>query len=181
LITLRGLISTSTLSYVYYRYTAKLQLQQRTFDELQAKYTERVESLRKSNATIEIQVPFTSTERECEFLGLVCHDTVRTTTVRRSVPAADFLAGNNVDHQENEALKAELNQLKQASALTVATGARTADLEQWVKIVKQLVSPVLSILVAIASLVVILSKKYGTQSEKWAFGSLGTILGFWLK
>jgi hypothetical protein len=34
---------------------------------------------------------------------------------------------------------------------------------------------------ALASLFVILSKRYSPSEKHWAFGTIGTLLGFWLK
>lgn len=45
---------------------------------------------------------------------------------------------------------------------------------------KQIVSAAFSFIILVAALFVVLSGKYKTASEKWAFGSLGTILGYWL-
>lgn len=42
------------------------------------------------------------------------------------------------------------------------------------------VGAVFSALVLLASLYVILSKKYGDAEQKWAYGSTGAVLGFWL-
>jgi hypothetical protein len=39
---------------------------------------------------------------------------------------------------------------------------------------------VLSIILTIASLVVILWKGYGPKDKHWAYATIGTILGFWL-
>jgi hypothetical protein len=39
---------------------------------------------------------------------------------------------------------------------------------------------IVSAIVLLAALFVILSKRYQEESEKWAFGAIGTILGFWL-
>ena len=47
--------------------------------------------------------------------------------------------------------------------------------------VEYFVRPAISLIVLIAGLFVILSKRYEADQEKWAFGSLGTVLGFWLK
>jgi hypothetical protein len=45
-----------------------------------------------------------------------------------------------------------------------------------------LLMPVLvSILVLGSAMYVILSGAYSSEQEKWAFGSIGTILGYWLK
>jgi hypothetical protein len=42
-------------------------------------------------------------------------------------------------------------------------------------------SIVVSIAVLGAGLYIILSKEYETDSQKWAFGAVGTILGYWLR
>jgi hypothetical protein len=39
----------------------------------------------------------------------------------------------------------------------------------------------ISALLMAASLFVILSKKYGPKEQYWAYGTLGTLVGFWLK
>ena len=39
---------------------------------------------------------------------------------------------------------------------------------------------VVSLVVLAASLFVILSKKYPPESDRWAYGAVGTIVGFWL-
>ena len=40
---------------------------------------------------------------------------------------------------------------------------------------------VISAVLLIAALFVILTKKYPAQDKHWAYGALGTIIGFWLK
>jgi hypothetical protein len=47
--------------------------------------------------------------------------------------------------------------------------------------VKTVMMIVVSTLVLGSSLYVILSQKYQGESEKWAYGVIGTILGFWLR
>ena len=47
--------------------------------------------------------------------------------------------------------------------------------------VKTIMMVIVSILVLGSSLYVILSKQYEAESQKWAFGVVGTILGFWLR
>ena len=46
--------------------------------------------------------------------------------------------------------------------------------------VRDVMQIVLSIIVLLAALFVILSKRYPEATAKWAYGSLGTILGYWL-
>jgi len=174
-VTVAGVVSTSALSLVYYQYTVRLTEQRRAIEQLQSEYAQRVETLRKSGATIDIAVPQTFTTVECNLL-VFCTNVVRTTTVHRQVPVAEIL-----DPGHSEGLNRQLDQLKQASASAEKTGATAVTLEETVKILKQLVSPILSVLIALGSLFVILSKHYDAETQKWAFGSLGTILGFWLK
>lgn len=49
---------------------------------------------------------------------------------------------------------------------------------------RKLATLVMSIVVSVCalggSLYLILSKSYGSEEEKWAFGTIGTILGYWL-
>lgn len=44
-----------------------------------------------------------------------------------------------------------------------------------------LISVVVSGVVLLTAIYIILSKEYGVESEKWAFGAVGTIVGYWLK
>jgi ABC-type multidrug transport system fused ATPase/permease subunit len=45
---------------------------------------------------------------------------------------------------------------------------------------REIVAFVFSLVILLASLYVIINKKYQPNAEKWAFGSVGTILGYWL-
>jgi hypothetical protein len=47
--------------------------------------------------------------------------------------------------------------------------------------IMNIMKPFFSVVVLISSLFIILSKRYQDDTQKWAFGSLGTVLGFWLK
>jgi hypothetical protein len=40
---------------------------------------------------------------------------------------------------------------------------------------------VISVLIAVLSLLVIRSERYGPTSRHWAYGAIGVLLGFWLK
>jgi hypothetical protein len=44
---------------------------------------------------------------------------------------------------------------------------------------KPAVAAIFSAIVLVASLFVILSKRYKGESSKWAYGAIGTILGYW--
>jgi Mg2+/citrate symporter len=47
--------------------------------------------------------------------------------------------------------------------------------------VSKWMAPLISLIVLAAALFVILSGRYGDAEAKWAFGVVGTILGYWLK
>ena len=37
-----------------------------------------------------------------------------------------------------------------------------------------------SVIILAAGLIVVLSQDYGPETEKWAFGVMGTVVGYWL-
>ena len=47
--------------------------------------------------------------------------------------------------------------------------------------VKAIMMVLVSILVLGSSLFIILSGQYDNENQKWAFGAVGTIVGFWLR
>ena len=56
--------------------------------------------------------------------------------------------------------------------------SRTVGLFNTPQLIMQLI---MSLVFGGASLYVVLSKKYDEATQKWAFGTIGLILGFWLK
>jgi len=53
--------------------------------------------------------------------------------------------------------------------------------EQSIKKIRLFVAITISILVLLAGLYIVLSSEQPEESKKWAFGSIGTIMGYWLK
>jgi len=47
--------------------------------------------------------------------------------------------------------------------------------------IKSAMMVLVSIIVLVSSLYIILSGQYDDGSQKWAFGSVGSIMGFWLR
>ena len=47
--------------------------------------------------------------------------------------------------------------------------------------VRDVMMVIISVIVLGTTLFVILSKRYDDATQKWAFGAVGTIIGFWLK
>lgn len=88
-----------------------------------------------------------------------------------------------------------INQASPESINTLRTRSKTSDepnatgnLEA-VKLIHQqnlektrlTVATIISGLVLLAALYIILAGKTSSESEKWAFGAVGTIIGYWLK
>jgi hypothetical protein len=184
---LSGLLSTGG-TIAYYQYTNKVQEQEKEIAERQARYKAEVEALRgrlviSKTVQQEIETPITTTERVCTKLPLpfgnnqICTNVPKVQLEKRQVSA--------VVQAEDPTVKAELDvKLKDLEALSsaaVKTQTIQADLKSLVETSRQLVAPLISLLVSVASLIVILSRKYKNESEKWAYGTLGTVLGFWLK
>jgi hypothetical protein len=59
------------------------------------------------------------------------------------------------------------------SYLVGSTGLTGVDLRGRMQVI-------VSLIVLICSLYIILSKKYEVDAQKWAFGAIGTVLGYWL-
>ena len=45
---------------------------------------------------------------------------------------------------------------------------------------REIMQIIISLVVLGASLYIILSKKYDNDVQKWAFGAIGTVIGYWL-
>lgn len=76
---------------------------------------------------------------------------------------------------------ADATRIKTLAEATNTAGKKVTELQPIFDFVQGLMKPAISIAVFFASLFVILSQRYKGETEKWAYGSLGTILGIWLK
>lgn len=181
---LSGVASTAATFY-YYRSTTLLQDQEKALAEKRAQYQADIEDLKKRVVTTQtitqsIDMPVVTMRRQCiNILGIndICTNVpesrIEQRAIQATVPAED--------PKVKAALDTKLKELEALSAKAVNTQQKQVSLKELVDALRGLVAPLISILVSLASIVVILSKKYKAESEKWAYGSLGTILGFWLK
>lgn len=181
---LGGVLST-VATIAYYDYSSKLKEQEQVLHDKQQQYQAEIDDLKKKvvvehTETQTIAVPVVSSARQCSRLPLlneVCFNVPQSRIEQRQIPVTTKV--------EDPAIKAQLAQrlteLNALSATAVTTQATQAALKDLTENVRQLVAPIISLIVSLASLFIILSKKYNAESEKWAFGTLGTILGFWLK
>ena len=179
-----GILST-VATVAYYDYTSKLKEQEQVLHDKQQQYQAEIEDLQtkvvvEHTETQSIAVPVISSVRQCAhvpFFNEVCTNVPQRKIEQRQIPVTTKIEDPAIKAQLDERLK-ELNALSATAVITQATQATLKDLTQNAR---QLVAPIISLIVSLASLFIILSKKYKAESEKWAFGTLGTILGFWLK
>jgi hypothetical protein len=66
-------------------------------------------------------------------------------------------------------------------ALNWGYGARPEFRELTQVSTKDIVQVIISVLLVGASVFVILSNRYGEKEQHWAYGTIGTLIGFWLK
>lgn len=59
--------------------------------------------------------------------------------------------------------------------------ALVADIARRQEVLHTYVRIGISLLIILSALFVVLSQSYGDAEQKWAFGSIGTVLGYWLK
>jgi hypothetical protein len=181
---LGGALSTTATLY-YYHLTTTLQDQERAIADKQAQYKAEIEELKKRVVTTQtitqtIATPVVSMRRQCaRILGFnnICTDIPESRIEQRQIQTTV----PTEDPKVKEQLDTKLKELQDLSANAVVTQHSQVDLAGLVKTLRDLVAPIISLLVGLASLFIILSRKYKAESEKWAFGTLGTILGFWLK
>jgi|HubBroStandDraft_6_1064221.scaffolds.fasta_scaffold330555_2 hypothetical protein len=64
------------------------------------------------------------------------------------------------------------------SSLFAYRAPKVEGVERFTKVAMQIL---LSLSLVGASLFIVLSAKYTLQDRHWAFGTLGTVLGFWLR
>lgn len=176
---LAGLVSAG-VTYLYYDFTTEIQEQKDQADRQRAAYEEKIESLKRrlvvpQVVTERIQAPVTTTKCSSVFGRRVCVPQVRIESreIKRVVSVPDPAAQRELD----EAYRS-IQALSQSATKTEEKLVKVEDIRD---VIKTIMAPLISLLVIAASLYVILSAKYKADSEKWAFGSIGTIIGFWLK
>lgn len=185
IVTLFGLVLLMAGGLVYYAYGVDLGEQSKELADLRASYDAEINRL-EQNKMIENTV-----SRQVQSpvqVGLDCIDTglfgglvrasgcaprfeMRTIEVKEVVRSEDPTVKSRI-----EALRAELTTRSEAASKTIE---RAAWLQKFLP--QQGMKLFLSVLAALASLFVILSKHYEPETEKWAFATMGTVLGYWLK
>ncbi|VIO69748.1 hypothetical protein CI1B_29810 [Bradyrhizobium ivorense] len=175
------------LSYFYTQALNQLQADSEKIAQIRTDYETRLHELQKNlmvEQTKTVAVPTQTVTTECRspninFGGIklppVCTPVVKTTTqnVQQVVKVEDAKVRAELD-ETLARLKGLSNQNQNAKSVL-------DEFRPWYEFAQQLMKPVISITVLVVSLIIILSKRYNADQEKWAFGSLGTIIGVWLK
>ncbi len=181
------LVAFFLLSIVSLTYVARAQREQVELEDKRAAYEAKVKVL-SSQLLIEKVVSETVATpvqyQKCQDIRIpvpfgknlkhkVCQPAVRMEQreVSKTVEVADPEVQVKLDEADQE-----LERLLKATKRTIL---KMEDLERVVQIARQFMAPVLSLVVAAVALAIILSRKYSAESEKWAYGTMGTILGFW--
>ena len=133
--------------------------------------------LEKDEVVTEFKTLMTKGIPKCSFSGikLLCKDT----WIKTKVPTTRVV-GKVQDPRVLEQIKAQEKKLKDLrSELEKVTNKanRVSKLEEFTSVNFQ---QFLSLIFLFAALYILLSKKYNDESQKWAMGTLGTIIGFWL-
>lgn len=90
---------------------------------------------------------------------------------------------SRTERVEDPVVRAELDRQRAELAALIQQAQTTAEQGQRLEALLSRVGmrQALSALLVFAALFIIMSKQYGPESEKWAFGTIGTLLGYWLK
>lgn len=62
-----------------------------------------------------------------------------------------------------------------------AAATAAAEIASWPERIEQLMPAFITVVVLLASIYIILSPGFGSDKNKWAYGSIGMILGYWLR
>lgn len=170
----------SAISYNYRSQVAKFSAQREEFNQSKAAYDKRIANL-DSITTVLHPAGTTADYIRLPKVDMTC------TNMLSCSPQTKFeeLTLARVKEGPTAAVKREVDQHREkVAALSMqveANGEKAKSLGRIDDMIRSVMTPLISVLVMLASLYVILSGGYKADGEKWAFGSIGTIIGFWFK
>jgi len=170
----------SVISYNYRSSAANVAAQREAFNRAKAEYDKRIATVTGAEShapvadTAEEYVRLPKTDMSC-WGPFICGPETKFEQLKLA----------RVMHTPTEAVKRELDQRREQiaaqSAKVEAAGQKLKSLEDIDHTIRTVMAPLVSVTVLLACLYVILSGGYKPDGEKWAFGSIGTIIGFWFK
>ena len=174
-------VSFLIISYIYAVKTSALAYNRQLYTDLKSDYEQQIADLnarRLIKTTITQTIPEVSTIQQCinmPFGQKICTAIPKVSQHEIQVPV------ESVDPDVQKKIDALTSKLQSLAQTTEQSQIQVADFRPLYDFVQNMMRPCISIVVLIASLFVILSKRYTSDVQKWAFGSFGTVLGFWLK
>jgi hypothetical protein len=183
--TLCAVLAIGVLSFFYLRALNQLEADNQAIAQVRADYEKRVQDLQKRlivTQTKTVKVANPTVTQTCSEIKIPLGPPIRMCTPQVKNVEQEVV---QVEKVEDPNIRAELDQtqarLKDLSARNQAANSVVEQLKPWNEFAQEMMKPIISIIVLIVSLIIILSKRYNAEQEKWAFGSLGTIIGAWLK
>jgi len=180
-------IVTVALAGIYFIFSFRHQVQT-------SKLAEQSEALARSKAEYEKRIQDAQVNLALQKLA---SETVQVPVVQQNcfkllgqrictpVPGVEHREIARLPQVPDTALKRSLDDafaaLKVQSQEAVQTTKKINELDMTKDQIRMFMAPIISVILLCASLYIIISGGYKGDGEKWAFGSLGTILGFWLR
>lgn len=113
---------------------------------------------------------------KCTTKGFIPKCTTTYREIRTDVPE---VVGTEIDPSVATEIGALRADLKRTTDRIEELTKRKQVVEKVADVDKESIRGLLSLLVLLSALYVILSKSYNSDSQKWAFGAVGTVLGYW--
>lgn len=149
-------------------------------NEKQDKNEKRLIELNKNLATPVVVMEMRKTGQypttTCTDTGLIPKCTVKWSDIKTAVPV---VKGTKVDPQVQEEIESVKNDISSLANKIQSLSEKKKKIEKLAYLDKETLRGLISLLITIASLFIILSKTYKDESEKWAFGAIGTVMGYW--
>lgn len=151
---------------------AKLELSKKDYQEQLAVLQGSLERPIIVMEEITTRVP----EVKCTTKGLIPKCTTTFKEVKTKVPVTKGKETDPVIEKEIEGINSELSKL---SYEINSLAERRAKIDNFIDVDKESFRGLLSLLILLSALYVVLARSYGPESQKWAFGAVGTIMGYW--
>ncbi len=146
----------------------------------QSENEERLVELNKNLATPIVVMEMKKTGQypttTCTDTGLIPKCTVKWLDIKTKVPV---VKGTKIDPKVQQEIDTVKNEISDLTNKIQGLSEKKMKIEKVAYLDKESLRGLLSLLITIASLFIILSKSYHAESEKWAFGAIGTVMGYW--
>lgn len=151
-----------------------------TLNEIQSRNERRLLELNKNSSppivTMEVRKTGLFPKTVCSNTSLVPICSIKWSVMETKVPV---IKGTKIDpNVKNEVEVVKKEQLAITENIKHLS-EKKRKIEKISYLDKESFRGFFSLLIVLSSLYIILSKSYKAESEKWAFGAIGTIIGYW--